>query len=440
MPIPSYVARVLTELEARGFQAFCVGGCVRDCLLGRVPEDWDVTTSALPEQTMALFGQQAVPTGLRHGTVTVVSGGKGVEVTTFRVDGAYGDNRHPDSVTFTRSLPEDLARRDFTVNAMAMDLRGRIQDPWGGQADLERRCLRCVGEPERRFREDALRVMRGLRFSAVLGFDLEEETAAALVRCRELLRHIAVERLREELVKLLCGPQAAQVLRRWPQVVEVILPEIGPLVGFDQHNRHHCYDVWEHTLHVLDAVEPVPVLRCAALFHDMGKPECFALDEAGGGHFMGHPVVSRRIAEAIMTRLRFDNATRDQIALLVEWHDHRIQTQRGLRRALSQLGAENLHLLLALQRADNLGQAPAYQPRRQAELTELEKMLEQLLAEDACFSLRQLAVNGRDLLALGYQGTEVGRMLRWLLEQVVDGDLDNDRAALLDAARRNSGK
>ncbi|MDR3729017.1 MAG: HD domain-containing protein, partial [Oscillospiraceae bacterium] len=324
VPIPSYVARVLTELEARGFQAFCVGGCVRDCLLGRVPEDWDVTTSALPEQTMALFGQQAVPTGLRHGTVTVVSGGKGVEVTTFRVDGAYGDNRHPDSVTFTRSLPEDLARRDFTVNAMAMDLRGRIQDPWGGQADLERRCLRCVGEPERRFREDALRVMRGLRFSAVLGFDLEEETAAALVRCRELLGHIAVERLREELVKLLCGPQAAQVLRRWPQVVEVILPEIGPLVGFDQHNRHHCYDVWEHTLHVLDAVEPVPVLRCAALFHDMGKPECFALDEAGGGHFMGHPVVSRRIAEAIMTRLRFDNATREQIALLVEWHDHRI--------------------------------------------------------------------------------------------------------------------
>jgi tRNA nucleotidyltransferase (CCA-adding enzyme) len=279
VPIPSYVARVLTELEAKGFQAFCVGGCVRDCLLGRVPEDWDVTTSALPEQTMALFGQQAVPTGLRHGTVTVVSGGKGVEVTTFRVDGTYGDNRHPDSVTFTRSLPEDLARRDFTVNAMAMDLRGCIQDPWGGQADLERRCLRCVGEPERRFREDALRVMRGLRFSAVLGFDLEEETAAALVRCRELLRHIAAERLREELVKLLCGPQAAQVLRRWPQVVEVILPEIGPLVGFDQHNRHHCYDVWEHTLHVLDAVEPVPVLRCAALFHDMGKPECFALDE-----------------------------------------------------------------------------------------------------------------------------------------------------------------
>lgn len=440
MPIPSYVARVLTELEARGFQAFCVGGCVRDCLLGRVPEDWDVTTSALPEQTMALFGGQAVPTGLRHGTVTVVSGGKGVEVTTFRVDGTYRDNRHPDSVTFTPSLTEDLARRDFTVNAMAMDLRSRIQDPWGGRADLEHRCLRCVGEPERRFREDALRVMRGMRFSAVLGFELEEETAAALVRCRELLRHIAAERLREELVKLLCGPQAAQVLRRWPQVVEVILPEIGPLVGFDQHNRHHCYDVWEHTLHVLDAVEPVPVLRCAALFHDMGKPECFALDEAGGGHFMGHPVVSRRIAENIMTRLRFDNATRDQIALLVEWHDHRIQTQRGLRRALSRLGAENLRLLLVLQRADNLGQASVYQPRRQAELTELEKILEQLLAEDTCFSLRQLAVNGRDLLALGYQGAEVGWMLRRLLEQVVDGELDNDRAALLAAVRRNSGK
>ena len=216
MPIPSYVARVLTELEARGFQAFCVGGCVRDCLLGRVPEDWDVTTSALPEQTMALFGQQAVPTGLRHGTVTVVSGGKGVEVTTFRVDGAYGDNRHPDSVTFTRSLPEDLARRDFTVNAMAMDLRGRIQDPWGGQADLERRCLRCVGEPERRFREDALRMLRAVRFAAQLGFSIEKGTLDAIRRSARRAEKLSGERIKAELEKILLSPRpelAGELLR-----------------------------------------------------------------------------------------------------------------------------------------------------------------------------------------------------------------------------------
>ena len=241
--IPAYVEKTLTALEAAGHQAYCVGGCVRDSLLGQEPGDWDVTTSALPEETMAVFGEKAVPTGLKHGTVTVCWPEGKVETTTFRRDGAYVDHRHPEQVTFTDSLTEDLARRDFTVNAVALDLRGTLYDPFGGQTDLRKGILRCVGDPERRFSEDALRILRCLRFASRLGFAIDPETAAALVVCRELLREIAPERIHEELTKLLCGPHAAEVLRAYPEVVGVVLPEILPMVGFDQRNPHHCYDV-----------------------------------------------------------------------------------------------------------------------------------------------------------------------------------------------------
>ena len=278
LEIPAYVRETLTALETAGHQAYCVGGCVRDSLLGRMPEDWDVTTSALPEETMKVFGNRAIPTGLKHGTVTVCCQEGKVETTTFRRDGVYADHRHPEQVTFTPDLTEDLARRDFTVNAMATDLRGTVYDPFDGQADLQEGILRCVGDPERRFSEDALRILRCLRFAAVLGFSIEPETGKALLTCRNLLREMAPERVHEELTKLLCGPWAASVLRRYPDVIGAVLPEILPMVGFDQRNPHHCYDVWEHTLHALDTVPSDPVLRWAVLFHDMGKPECFALD------------------------------------------------------------------------------------------------------------------------------------------------------------------
>ena len=268
--IPAYVEKTLAALEAAGHQAYCVGGCVRDSLLGQEPGDWDVTTSALPEETKAVFGEKAVPTGLKHGTVTVCWPEGKVETTTFRRDGAYVDHRHPEQVTFTDSLTEDLARRDFTVNAVALDLRGTLYDPFGGQTDLRKGILRCVGDPERRFSEDALRILRCLRFASRLGFAIDPETAAALVVCRELLREIAPERIHEELTKLLCGPHAAEVLRAYPEVVGVVLPEILPMVGFGQRNPHHCYDVWEHTLHALDAIAGEPVLRWTMLFHDMG--------------------------------------------------------------------------------------------------------------------------------------------------------------------------
>ena len=430
--IPEFVKNLLCTLESAGHQAWCVGGCVRDLRLGRTPVDWDVTSSALPEETMALFGERAVPTGLKHGTVTVRTEDQPVEVTTFRKDGAYRDHRRPETVTFTDSLEEDLRRRDFTVNAMALDLRGTFRDPFGGLGDLERGILRCVGEPERRFHEDALRILRGLRFSACLGFVLEEKTASAIREKKELLRDIAPERVWAELSRLLTGRWADEVLRTYPEVAGVFWPELLPMIGFDQWTRHHCYDVWEHTLHALAAVEPDVVLRCTMLLHDVGKPETFTLDARGHGHFKGHPARSAALAEDMLRRLRVDNATRETVVRLVEWHDRNIpRTDQGLRRALRDLGEADLRRLLAVKRADN--QAQAHQDLL-GEIDKAEAILDRLLAEGACVSLGQLAVRGGDLAALGLRGPAIGRMLDLLLDRVVDGDVPNEREILLKTA------
>ncbi len=442
MEIPAYVQSILKTLNAAGHEAWCVGGCVRDSLLsegrlpGRVPEDWDVTTSALPEETMALFGRHAIPTGLRHGTVTVRSDHRSVEVTTYRIDGAYHDHRRPDSVAFTSSLEADLARRDFTVNAMAMGLSGELRDPFGGQADLEKGILRCVGDPDRRFGEDALRILRGLRFAAVLGFALDPATGESIRRNRMLLKEIAAERIWVELSKLLCGPGAAEILRAYPEVPGVFWPELLPMVGFDQRNPHHIYDVWEHTLHAVEAVPGEAVLRYAVLLHDIGKPGCFHLDEAGIGHFYGHGAISRDLADRMLRRLKCATEFRETVVRLVEWHDRDIpRTDKGIRRALRALGETDLRRLIAVKRADNLAQAPAYWDR-QRELDRAEEILEKLLAEDACFSLRQLAVDGCDMMKLGLAGPAIGRTLNLLLDAVVNGEQPNERAALLEAARR----
>jgi len=437
MEIPQNVQAVLRTLEAAGHEAWCVGGCVRDALLGRTPEDWDVTASALPEETLSLFGRRALPTGLKHGTVTVRTPEGPVEVTTYRVDGPYRDHRRPDSVTFTRSIDEDLSRRDFTVNAMALNLRGELRDPFRGREDLAGRTLRCVGDPGRRFQEDALRILRGMRFTAVLNLKEDRATGAAMDQNRALLAAIAPERIQVELVKLLCGAKAARVLEDHPGVTGVFWPEVLPMVGFDQRNIHHCHDVWRHSLTAMAAVPPVPVLRCAALLHDVGKPSTFTLDETGVGHFYGHAKAGVTLAGAMLRRLRFPNEFRDRTLRLIAWHDRDIpRTDKGVRRALRALGKEDLRLLLALKRADNLAQAPAYRGR-QEEIRKGEEILDRLLAEDACFSLKQLAVKGRDLMALGLAGPSVGRALEELLRAVVDGDVPNDREVLLDRVRKS---
>ena len=433
--IPQEVQRILQRLEAAGHEAYVVGGCVRDMLMGTAPHDWDVTTSALPEDSMALFDHFAIPTGLRHGTVTVRSGGLACEVTTFRTDGDYPDHRHPAAVSFTRDLTEDLARRDLTVNAMAIDVRGTLYDPFRGQQDIQAKILRCVGQPERRFSEDALRILRTLRFSATLGFAIEEDTHHALRQQCGDLRYVAAERIREELTKLLCGKDAGRVLAEEPQVLGVVLPEILPCVGFEQHNRHHCYDVWNHTAHAVDAAPPDPVLRWAMLLHDLGKPQCFTLDERGVGHFYGHHRPGTEMAEAICRRLRFDNAAARRICTLVRYHDRPIPlTEKAIRRAMNQFGVDALRQLCDVKRADNMAQHPDYRGRQQ-EIDEGEAIMNRLLAQDACFSLQQLAVNGRDMMALGLRGPDIGQMLQMLLEAVMDGEADNDRAALLALAK-----
>ena len=433
--IPKTVQEVLETLTAAGHEAWCVGGCVRDTLLGRTPEDWDVTTSALPEETMALFGRRALPTGLKHGTVTVRTARGGVEVTTFRCDGTYHDHRRPDTVTFTHSLEEDLKRRDFTANAMALGLDSTLRDPFGGRDDLKAGVLRCVGEPDRRFDEDALRILRALRFSAVLGFAIEERTAAGIHRNKELLQDIAAERIQAEFFKLLCGKNVLAVLRAYPDVIDVFWPEVPPMVGFDQRNYHHCYDVWEHTIHAVAAVPPEPEVRCAALLHGIGKPAAFTVDENGVGHFRGHAAASEALADGMLRRLKCATEFRETVVRLVAWHDRDIpRTDKAVRRALGKLGEQDLRRLIALKRADNLAQSPAYFSR-QRELDKGEAILDRLLAEDACFSLKQLAVRGNDLTALGLSGPAVGRLLNTLLERVMDGNVPNEREALLKTAK-----
>ncbi len=438
--IPPPVRHVLRKLTAAGYEAYCVGGCVRDTLLGRVPEDWDVTTSATPEQVSEIFPRRTIPTGIRHGTVTVRSGAGGVEVTTYRIDGPYEDRRRPSSVAFTSSLEEDLRRRDFTINAIAMGLDGELQDPCHGQEDLKEGVLRCIGTPDERFGEDALRLMRGLRFAASLGFRLPPDVSDSIRRNKALLLEIAPERIQMELCKLFRAAGVTDILRQYPDIIGVFWPEILPMIGFDQRNPHHCYDVWEHTLHAMDGVPAGDLtLRLTMFLHDIGKPRKFCLDENGVGHFPGHQAESRDIASEMLRRLRFPKALRERVALLAELHDRPLEaSERAAQRALNQLGEETFRQLLAVKRADCLAQSDADRARLET-VQATEKILDALIEKQACFSLKQLAVKGEDMLSLGLSGRAVGRTLNALLNDVIEGKLPNEKDALLQAAKVRNG-
>lgn len=430
--LPPGVSQLLQRLEDAGFAAYLVGGCLRDSLLGKCPTDWDVATAALPQQVKTLFADaRVIETGLQHGTVTVILEGVQMEVTTFRRDGDYTDHRRPRQVTFTTHIREDLARRDFTVNAMAYSpLRG-LEDPFGGRADLQAGILRAVGEAHLRFEEDALRILRLVRFCATLGFEVEASTAAAALAQRHLLAHIAAERVLQELEKLLMGAHWVPALRQFTPIITQVLPELAPSVGFDQNNYHHLYDVWEHTLHAMETCPPDRLVRWALLLHDCGKPHCYTVDFRGDGHFYGHAAISRDLTEQALTRLRMDTRSKDEILALVYHHDHDLfATDQSLRRWLHRLGEESLRRLLLVKRADNKGQAPKYD--RTAEYDHAEEMLDQVLARKECFGLRQLAVGGKDVMALGYQGPAVGAALNRALEAVISGTCPNETAALLE--------
>lgn len=434
LQIPPYALALLQRLENAGFDAWAVGGCVRDSLLGRTPNDWDLCTTALPQETAAVFQDDPlVRSGEKHGTIAVCTEGKLVEITTLRREGGYTDCRRPDWVKFVPDLKEDLARRDFTVNAMAWQPGAGISDPFGGQADLKNGILRAVGDSETRFREDALRILRGLRFAARYGLSIEAETGAAMIRCAPLLQKIAAERIFTELMGLL--PHAtAPLLQEFAPVICAVIPELAPAVGFLQHNPHHSLDAYSHTAHVVQAAPPKPQLRLAALLHDVGKPASFTMDEAGIGHFYGHAQLGAEMAEKILLRLRCPNEIRARVTTLILWHGScRQATEKSVRRLLRKLGQDTVLDLLALDRADCHGKPT---DDNQAVFDEFEAILQQVLAANACFTLKDLAISGSDLLALGLApGPRIGEILNALLDRVSEDLLPNDPAALRNAAR-----
>ena len=435
LDLPAHAARAIAQLEDAGFETWAVGGCVRDSLRGAAPHDWDLCTAARPEQMQAVFaGERVLETGAKHGTLTLLTDGGPLEITTFRADGGYSDGRHPDGVRFVAHIEDDLARRDFTVGAMAWHPERGLCDPFGGLDDLQEGVLRAVGDPDARFQEDALRILRAVRFASQLGFAVEPETAAAMRRQLARLDCVAAERVRAELTGLLCGRFAQRALLAFRDVIGYVLPELVPMFDCDQQNPHHKYDVWEHSVRAAGQVPAEPALRWAMLLHDCGKPACKTVDERGVGHFYGHPKASHAIAEPLLRRLRFSAEETGRILLLVEQHDRPLgDSPKLVRRRLCQIGEARFRDLLALKKGDAVGQGT--HPEDIAWLCGIAQLLEEVLAADACFSLRQLAVNGDDMVSLGLSGPAVGEMLRALLDAVIDGQADNTRDALLLRAR-----
>lgn len=433
-------AEAIRRLEENGYEAYAVGGCVRDSLLGRTPNDWDLTTVARPEQVLSCFADcRTMETGLRHGTVTVIWAGEPLEITTYRRDGAYADNRHPVQVTFSDTVQDDLARRDFTVNAMAYHPECGLCDPFGGLADLGARIIRCVGDPVTRFEEDGLRILRAVRFASVLGFGIDPATAAAVRNCRSLLDNIARERVRSEWDKLLCGAGGVPILRDFPEVAAQIFPEVSSCFGFAQNSRYHCFDVWEHTLAALERSEPDRIVRLALFFHDIGKPATYR-EDATGGHFPGHAKVSAALAQTAMERLRYDKNTTERVLALVKDHDMPLPVQeKGVRRLMMRFPQEDILRLLEIQRCDRLAHHPDFCTLPKS-WYDLPAAMERVEAENACLSLRNLAVKGNDLMVLGIPaGPELGKILQALFDGVVDGDLPNERERLLAAAEKLAG-
>ena len=431
MILPPAVEEFLNRLEEAGFAAYAVGGCVRDACLGRTPQDYDLCTDALPEQTQTVFADWSlVLSGVKHGTVGVVTSGGVVEITTLRAEGDYRDGRHPQWVRFVPELREDLLRRDFTINAMAWNPREGLFDPFGGREDLERGILRAVGDPERRFREDALRILRGVRFAARFGLTVEENTLAAMEALAPLMDSLSRERVFGELCALLPGITAEELIRFAP-VITGAIPELKDMVGFDQHSPHHAYDLYTHTAHVVGAVPGDLKLRWVALLHDVGKISTFTLDETGRGHFYSHAAMSAEAADEILRRLKAPTALRERVTILIRHHMTRLEEDKKLlKRRVRALGWDTMEELLQLQEADMRSKGTG-EPQDFDQFRRIRVLLEEIRAENACLTLKDLAVNGQDMLALGLKGPQIGKTLNALLDAVLEERLPNDREALL---------
>lgn len=440
--VPNNVKYLIEILEEDGYEAYIVGGCVRDSLLGRSPHDWDICTSAKPEEVCALLDCyddiEVILTGLKHGTITAHINGENYEITTFRVDGEYSDNRRPDSVEFVADVIEDLSRRDFTINAMACSNIGTLIDPWGGYEDLARGLIHCVRNPDDRFREDALRILRALRFASTYGFKIEEKAAAAIHRNKELLKNVSAERIQSELCKMLCGQGVLDILLEYKDVMAVIIPELEPCIGFNQNNPYHKYDVYDHIAHAVANYKGSDIsIKMALLLHDIGKPECYTEDH-NGGHFHGHSVPSMRIAKDVVARLKFDNVTRDEVIDLVLYHDSVIEpTTRTVKRWLNKIGFDLLNKLVFVRVADIYAHSEINQDSRRDKILGVKLIAKDIVAKQQCFSIKDLAINGYDVMNLGVpSGPDVGCVLDWLLCQVLDEEIENDHDLLINEAKR----
>lgn len=431
--IPKDVEKIIEHLNSAGYEAYVVGGCVRDSIMEKAPHDWDVCTSATPEVVKSLFSH-TTDYGMKHGTITVFADKEGYEITTFRAETDYSDHRHPDTVEFVTDLNSDLSRRDFTINALAYNNKSQLIDVFNGLDDIRNQIIRCVGNADERFKEDALRILRALRFAATLGFDIEDKTSEAIHYNVHLLKYIAEERKRDELMKLLGGNYTTKILLEYSDVIAEVIPEIQLCVGFNQNNRYHCYDVYEHMVH---AVENgiTPIEKFALLIHDIGKPHCYTEDKKGG-HFYGHPAISEEIAKDVVNHLKFDNDSKKTILELVKYHDIEIPiTKKSVLKLLNRLGEERALQLMDVKLADILAHAPGTQDALIEKWKIFNRLLGEVLVEEDCFSRKNLAVNGNDIKALGVaEGPEIGQIIQTLMDEITSEQIANEKEVLLNRA------
>ncbi len=430
MNIPKQVILALSVMRQAGYEAYIVGGCVRDFLLGRIPSDYDITTNALPDQTQKIFSNfRCIDIGKKHGTIAVMINDMQIEITTYRIDGSYTDKRHPETVSFSSHLNDDLSRRDFTINAMAYNEQDGIVDCYNGQHDLAGHIIRCVGEPQKRFDEDALRIMRAVRFASQLEFTIDTLTEKYIFELKDTLKLISVERLRVELQKLICGKSAFDILMKYHEVIEVFIPEISETVGFDQHSKYHRYTVWEHIARSVMNAPCNPLIRITMLLHDIAKPACFFLDDTGRGHFKKHPQVGAEMAEKILKRLRYDNKTIHDVVTLIRYHDYEFRSRQSIKKVMSVIGTSLFYSLIDVQQAD----ADSKDGECSSPLNDLvwvRSTADEIIEKKECIFISDMNINGHQLLEQGFEGKQIGMILDTLLDEVIRDILVNEYYAL----------
>lgn len=433
LQLPNYVLQVLNILESNGFEAYLVGGCVRDFIMNKQPDDYDITTNAFPNQIKQAFSMfNLITTGEKHGTIGVVINKQVIEITTYRIDGKYIDNRRPETISFSSSLYDDLSRRDLTINAMAQNKKGEIIDIFGGKNDIENKIIRTVGSADKRFNEDALRIMRCLRFASVLNFDIENETAKAIHQNANLLKNISAERIRVEFVKLLCGNNSAEILRNFCDVIEVFIPEIKSMYGFDQHTPYHKFDVWEHTLHGIKNSENSSFIRTVMFFHDIAKPDCFKIDENGIGHFKGHAKLGAEKAKIILKRMKFSSKEIEDITKIIEYHRYSYKSDVDVKKIMNKTGQRLFFELLKVKRADD--NSKGFPKENNVQVDFAQKRAMEIIKNHECYRISDIKINGNDLLEIGFKGKEIGDVLNIILDKIVSGELLNQRDQLTNYA------